>query len=364
MIRCLVISAVNLFEGGPLTVLRDCLAGARMALGSEWKIVAIIHDRRLIDQRGVELLEFPQARSSWLSRAWYEYHHFRKLSAGLRSDLWLSLNDMTPIVGARRRAIYCHTPLPFYPMKLRTALTDPVSWRYAAIHRLLYRFNIRSNSYVVVQQAWMRRILERRYGLDNVVVAHPRVACAAVAAEGQGARRRKVFLYPSFPRNFKNFEAVCEAAAILVKEGISDFEVRLTISGAENAYASGLLRRYDSCPAIRFIGRQDRGEMEREYRNCDVVVFPSRMETWGLPISEAKTYGKRLMVADLEYGHETVGNCDAAAFFDPDDPEKLADMMLAEIAGRSVLGPVQRPEPAPPFVRTWEELILFLTHGL
>ena len=62
MRKCLVISAINFSEGGALTVLRDCLASATISLSSDWNIVALVHDQKLIDQPRVQFIEYPHSK--------------------------------------------------------------------------------------------------------------------------------------------------------------------------------------------------------------------------------------------------------------------------------------------------------------
>ncbi len=86
------------------------------------------------------------------------------------------------------------------------------------------------------------------------------------------------------------------------------------------------------------------------------MLFPSRLETWGLPITEAKVHQLPILVADLPYAHETVGEYDLVSFFDPQSPELLADLMASIISGIwQPTGNSQRP-PAPPFAAHWGEL--------
>ena len=173
-----------------------------------------------------------------------------------------------------------------------------------------------------------------------------------------------VFLYPALPRVHKNFEVLGEAARLLAERGLANLEIRLTIAGHENRYARWLFSRYRHVPGLRFIGVQPHAAMQAQYEQCDALVFPSRLETWGLPISEAKAHGKHLIVADLPYAHEAVGDYDAAAFFDPREPAAVADLIQAEIEGRSRTAATKTERPAPPFTASWPELMTLLTDGL
>lgn len=357
MTKRLVVSAVNFSEGGPLTVLRDCLATAAHSLSSEWEIIALVHDRRLFDTDRVQYIEFPDAKRSWLRRIHLEYWRFSTLSRQLKPDVWFSLHDMTPRVNVPRQVVYCHNASPFYRSRLREALWEPKFFLFTLFYRFLYRINIHANDLVVVQQDWIRDAFRRRYGVRHVVVAHPVTRQAPSHEKMAFPERPGVFLYPAIPRVFKNFEVLCEAAQILRQRLGDVFEVRLTLSGEESRYAAYLTRRYADSPVIRFIGRQSKEQMMQQYQEAAAVVFPSRLETWGLPISEAKAWGKPLLVADLPYAHETVGRYDGASFFDPLAPDQLADLMEARLRGVLHPSPHEQLPIAEPFAANWEDLL-------
>lgn len=357
MTKRLVVSAVNFSEGGPLTALRDCLAAAAHSLASEWEIIALVHDRTLFDTGRVQYIEFPDAKRSWLRRIHLEYWRFSTLSRQLKPDVWFSLHDMTPRVNVPRQVVYCHNPSPFYRPRLREALWEPKFFLFTLFYRFLYRINIHANDLVVVQQDWIRDAFRRRYGVRHVVVAHPVTQQTPSHEKMAFPERPGAFLYPAIPRVFKNFEVLCEAAQILRQRLGDGFEVRLTLSGEESRYAAYLTRRYADSPVIRFIGRQSKEQMMQQYQEATAVVFPSRLETWGLPISEAKRWGKPLLVADLPYAHETVGRYDGASFFDPLAPDQLADLMEAHLRGVLHPCPHEQAPIAQPFAANWEDLL-------
>ena len=352
----LVVSAINFSEGGPLTVLRDFLRAA-CALPAEWEIVALVHDRNLFDLPRVRFMEFRDSKSSWLRRLYYEYWHFRDLSREIGVDVWLSLHDISPRVVARRQVVYCHQPAPFYRMPLRGILEDPRYFLFTRFYRFLYGFNIRANDLVVVQQDWIRQQFRRMFGIGNVAVAYP----VSHASEGRlvalAPGERRVLLYPALPRSFKNFDTLCQAAATVERTFGPDFEVRITVSGDENAYAARLRRQYGGIAAVRFIGRQTPQQMQAQYAEASAVVFPSLLETWGLPITEGKALGKVLMLADLPYAHEALGAYGRACFFDPQSPSALAALMLRHLSGEEVGTPHAGRAVAEPYAPDWAALV-------
>ncbi|KQM36617.1 hypothetical protein ASE59_15070 [Sphingomonas sp. Leaf10] len=97
--------------------------------------------------------------------------------------------------------------------------------------------------------------------------------------------------------------------------------------------------------------------MNKLYEKMDCLLFPSRLETWGLPISETKSLGKPMIVADLPYAHETVGSYDKVQFVNSADPRQLADIMLEKhLNGWSSVS-VQADAIPGPFADNWPELV-------
>lgn len=358
--KLVVISAVNLVEGGTLTVLLDCLEAATHVLGPEWRIVALVHRCSLVTTPRVECIEFPNIKNSWLARLQLEWWRMYALSTRFKADLWLSLHDTTPRVYAKRQAVYCHNATPFYRMTLHEILLEPKLLLFNLFYAHLYRTFIKRNRYVIVQQEWLRQEFLRRFGPLPMVVAHPSIDTALPQGKPSSGLPY-VFFYPSLARVFKNLEVLCEAAQLLHQRGVIDFEIRLTVDGSENRYAHWLKKRYSTTHGIRFMGRQDRAQMATNYRETSALIFPSRLETWGLPITEAKQYGLPMLVANKAYARETVGSYDFVSFFDPDDPDQLANLMESMIRG------TWRPEgntqqlPSQPFATTWGDLWQLLT---
>jgi glycosyltransferase involved in cell wall biosynthesis len=358
----IVVSAVNLTEAGPLSILRDCLGYASRELAARYEVVALVHDAALVDAPGVRLLEFPRAKRSWLLRLYYEYAGFLQLSSRLNPFLWLSLHDTTPNVRAARRAVYCHNPSPFYRLRLRDAWLEPRFAAFVLFYGLLYSINLRKNRDVVVQQEWMREEFRSRFGVSNVIVAHPvpggRPGAGAPASQPE--RERTVFFYPAFPRVFKNFEVIARAAARLRDSGVRNFEVRLTIDGTENRYARRIAAAVDGVPEVRLLGRQSRESVYACYDEADCLLFPSRLETWGLPLTEFRPLGKPILVADCRYAREAVGDYTGAAYFAPEDSGRLAELMRSVIERRFRGETRPAARPAEPYAANWEELFKLL----
>jgi len=352
-------SGVNITDTGIFAIFCDALVSLSAAYSEAYDIIALVHKRNLFDISGITFIEYPEIKTSWFRRLRFEYHEAHGVSEDVEPYLWFSMHDMTPHVSARIRAVYCHNPCAFYSFRIKDALLDWKFGLFTLFYRSLYRINIKSNDFVVVQQKWMRTEFQSRYGIRTVVVAHPSVEHLPILPPQNSQRlphRPYRFFYPAYPRLFKNIEQILGAARKLQSSGFNQFEVWLTTDGTETPYAARVFREFSDLATIKWLGIMPRSEVLRRYGEADCLVFPSKLETWGMPITEFKATGKPILAADLPYSHETVGEYGQAAFFTIDDVSGLADMMGKAAAGDTVFGSVDDPLPGPPYARSWHEL--------
>jgi glycosyltransferase involved in cell wall biosynthesis len=76
---------------------------------------------------------------------------------------------------------------------------------------------------------------------------------------------------------------------------------------------------------VRFLGRVPYTEILGYFRGALALVFPSLIETFGHPLLEAMLAGTPIVAADIASFHEVAG--DAALYFPPDDPVRLASLV-------------------------------------
>ena len=220
MKKIIIVSAVNLVEGGPLTVLHECLSYISGNLADEFEIIALVNRKELLPFENIKYLEFPKSKKSWVNRLYYEYYYFGKLAKQLNPVLWLSLHDMTPSVTAPRLAVYCQNASPFYKLSLKDAWLAPKFALFNILYRYLYLINIKKNDFIIVQQNCLRNKFKKFANASKIIVAHPNIS--SIEKGDFVLAGENIFFYPSFPRVFKNFEIICRAAEILTKQGIED----------------------------------------------------------------------------------------------------------------------------------------------
>lgn len=361
----IVISAVNIRKGGTLTILRDCLRYlSSEAEAGRMEVIALVHDRKLCGFPAIDYIEMPDSIRSWTRRLRHEYLTMKGISRRITRDkgpidLWLSLHDTTPRVIARRQAVYCQTSFPFMRWKWRDFRMDFKIPLFAMLTRFAYRINVRRNYRLIVQQQWLRAGLSRMLGVspDRFIVAPPRREMQ-LPEFAPRTFDRPTFFYASTADCHKNFETVCRAAEMLERRlGAGRFRVILTVGGTENRYARYLKSNWGHVSSISFEGLMDRPTLFATYAGADCLVFMSRIETWGLPISEYMTFDKPMILADMPYARETAAGSRLSAFTPVDNAESVASLMNDVISGDLArFSSVGAPSGDGSVAATWHEI--------
>ena len=95
----IVISAVNLVEGGPLTILRSCLKALNdYSAYNDVEVLALVHKKELCSFSNITYIEVPWAKNNWIYRIFFEFFYLKKISRKIKPYLWFSLHDTSPIV--------------------------------------------------------------------------------------------------------------------------------------------------------------------------------------------------------------------------------------------------------------------------
>ncbi|MHB8974137.1 MAG: glycosyltransferase family 4 protein [Pirellulaceae bacterium] len=156
----------------------------------------------------------------------------------------------------------------------------------------------------------------------------------------------------------KNHAVVMEAFELVWRQSPT---TRLCFIGRQGWMCSELVRQITSHPRLGkqlfwFQGLTD-AELVYCFGHAHGAVFASLAEGYGLPIVESLRYGLPTFVSDIPV-HREVGS-DFCVWFDPRQPESLADLLLTHL--RTGAFPSRRPrtEYLP---TTWEAATRVLVH--
>jgi len=186
---------------------------------------------------------------------------------------------------------------------------------------------------VVTTSAWARRVLLNLYSLpgDRVHVAEPGADAAELAA---GTASAGALLSVAAVIRGKGHDVLLDALAML--PGLRWHCLCVGSLERDSAFAEGLRRRAldDGIDGrVRFSGTQTETDLARSYGAADVLVLPSRGETYGMVVTEALARGLPVIAAEVGGVPEALGHgadgTRPGLLVAPDDPPALRDALRA-----------------------------------
>lgn len=326
------LSGANITSGGPLQIYRKMLEYLAKRYPTA-NITAIVANRSLYEEYdSVSYIEIRNYKKFIVLKFYYEYIRFFFISKKVDVDLWLSLNDCTPSVKAKRRAVYCHNATPFYKTTLKDWLHPTRSLFQSIYYSVFYRINLKKNDWVVVQQNWIKNEFEKKFDVPSkkIIVNYIENAQRGDAIGKMPQNEKFTFIYPTKPQPYKNIDLLLQAVELIEKQGIV-FKLILTIERTESKYAKSIFSKFSHLNSVEWIGSISRDYLEELYVESDAMIFCSKLETWGLPITEYMIYSKPIILIDLPYARETSAGYGFLKFFENDSVLDLKNKMLALI---------------------------------
>ncbi len=364
--RKIVLSGANITSGGPLTIFNNALY--ELSEIPDCEITAIVGDcTPFYKTKTINFIELPNYKKFIFLKFYYEFVFYKKLSKQMNVDVWISLNDFTPNVVAENLFTYFHNASIFFNIKWSDAFFSRRVIFQKIYYKIFLRFNIKKNKKFIVQQDWIAKNIHSLYKLpiEQILEFRPNNSIEhkfdnpLLGKNNERLSDKYILFYPTRAYGYKNIEFICEALKIvLIDSTIKNIELRITINENENNYSRFLRKKYSELPIV-WLGVLTREEVESNYLEANALVFPSRLETWGLPLSEFSRYNKPIFAIDLEYVYETLYNYPYLAIFNANDYSKLAELIKQNIRKQDISYFVFEKKLSEDFcnINTWKALL-------
>ena len=273
-----------------------------------------------------KIIKLPWTKKSHFHRLYCDNVFVKKLIKELDIDEVINLQNVALRGLKIPQTVYLHNAIPItdidFDIKQEKSL-----WLFKHVISKLIVNNLKYADYVIVQAEWIKNELNYRTGVEKskIIVEH-----YTPLIQGENTRIESdnvIFFYPASLSSYKNHSCIIKACQLLKDSNISDYEVIFTLSFEDGKAQKKL---YDQVLEldlpIRFVGLLNQEEMSLMYRKS-ILVFPSYLETVGLPLIEAQYFDAQIIAADLPYAKEALGGYTRVEWFDWKRPDQLAELM-------------------------------------
>ncbi len=121
----------------------------------------------------------------------------------------------------------------------------------------------------------------------------------------------------------KNWLRLLDAYGALVRDGRDEHLVVAGLAGKASRDVAARLNDPQLASRVHLLGWQPRNVLVALFQSAEALVFPSTFEGFGMPVLEAMAAGVPVACSDIPPLREVAG--DAAVFFDPYSPERIAE---------------------------------------
>lgn len=316
-------------SGGAATVLQSFYEEFKKDTENEYIFVLSVY--KLPETDNIKVLNFPEVKKSMLHRLYFDHFVAHKLVKKYKADRVLSLQNIELPHTNVPQTVYEHNALPFSEYKFKPWEAFRPWYSQQILGRMMKK-SIRRAEKVLVQTNWMKEEIIHQCGIpaDWVEVKFPPVEMLKTHPWKMD-EACPTFFYPAGPPAYKNHRTFLKACELLKEQGMEDYRVIWTVTGEENEGMKKLKAEAEENKLpIEFIGPVPRTQLFEQYASS-VLVFPSYIETIGLPLLEARSVGAPILVADCLYARDGVGGYEKAEFFETFDSEALSRLMKQKI---------------------------------
>jgi len=332
----LILYAPNVHTGGGKTLLM-CLLRA-------------IEDREcllILDQR----LEHSKIKNNILAKVHASFGSRFNAELLLKNnaqtgDTILCFNSMPPLFKSKARVIvYFHNKHMIGDIKLMLNEGFKAIFRLT-IERILAKIFYKNVDKYIVQSQSMKRNLDFYYSKKMSPVSIYPFADDLDSSSIQKVQSKYEFIFVSVGLKHKNHLNLLKAWTYLAKNGIFP---RLTLTlpkdnnVSNNSEALGEMNRLIDKYHLNIenLGWVDPQQVLQIYSSSKALIYPSIMESFGLPLIEAKSIGLPIIASELDYVRDV---CSPIETFDPSSYVSIARAVMRFLKLQAIEDSVYSPE--------------------
>ncbi|MDY4671153.1 MAG: glycosyltransferase [Oliverpabstia sp.] len=321
---------VHASESGALAILDDLYRQIKSYPDKSIRWIFIVSTPEYEETDNIIVLRFPWVKKNWGFRYYFDTVTTKKLIRNLNPDQIFSLQNKGVGCFNKEQVVYLHLPFVLTDHRFTVRADGKKLWLYQNIvSKSIFR-SLRKVKFTIVQTHWMKEALVKKAKVDKekVIILQPDISTNCIGTYVDSIKNRHSFFYPATAFSYKNHMTMLKALNYAKNRGLKDYSVMLTIKPDENELTRALFEYAQSHQLnVMFEGQISREKVFEMYAKS-VLLFPSYVESFGLPLLEARMSGTYIIASDCPFSHEILSGYDKAKFFEEMDYKKMGELIL------------------------------------
>ncbi|MGL5613952.1 glycosyltransferase [Cetobacterium sp.] len=252
------------------------------------------------------------------------------------SNLFISLqNTGVNLDKEIPQIIYYHQALSLSNYKWDFFKKDQrIYWMYRYIYPIFIKMYLKRVKKIIVQTEWIKDSFSKKffYPKEDIILIRPELSNIKVKDYIKKKQNKVIFFYPASLQTYKNHGFLLKIFGELNKENpklLNGVEIILTIENTPKVRS--LINYYNIENYIKLVGNLNYESILKYYGMSDVMIFPSSIESLGLPLLEAQQFGLDIIVIDLPYSREVTSEYEKVKLIDKLDKFQWKSEILTKI---------------------------------
>lgn len=325
----IMIYDVHASESGALAILDDLYNQIHAYEDKSVKWVFIVSVPEYEETDNIKVRRFPWVKKSWGHRYYFDNVTTRVILKEYKPDKVFSLQNKGIPFYKKEQLVYLHLPFILTDHKFDIKIDGKKLWLYQNVVSKSIFSSLRKVDKTIVQTQWMKDALIEKAKVkpENIIIQQPDISSNNILEFEDIPDNRKRFFYPATAFTYKNHMTLLKALEYAQKNGLKDYEVILTIEENENDYTKSLAAYSKQHNLnVKFGGKIPREEVFKMYAKS-VLVFPSYVESFGLPLLEARMTGTYVISSDCSFCTEILKGYEKSYYFSEMDYQKLGEII-------------------------------------
>lgn len=320
--RTVIVNATAAKQGGALSILQQFLDIVAEVNDDTYTFIVFIDSNlKYSDTTHVHFVKHDTR--SWSQRIWWD-------EKGLKR--WCSINQVTPnaLISLQNTGVNWNIPQIIYYHQLLPL--SQKNWNpfkkkefklfcYKCFYSYFVRNNLHADTNVIVQTPSIKDAFVRKFHISeqNVKIVKPKTNIIDYSKISAANLDKSFFhfIYPAASSIYKNHIELIKVVYNLldVKPMLRNkLKIHFTLKPENNKTLYKEILDRSLKDIFELHGTMPFKTLLGYYKSCDALLFPSYIETFGLPLIEAAEAGLPVIAVDLPYVHEAIGQYQGVRF--------------------------------------------------